>query len=129
MTHLRQLLRGRVTQKTCSAWGGLLIALIAAARVASTYVVFSETNDEPTHISAGIQLLQGHRYDMLAADPPLPGLFFAAGPWMLGARLPLRAASKVPDAARMLYTAGNYPATLIAARAGNLVFLLIAVAG
>jgi 4-amino-4-deoxy-L-arabinose transferase-like glycosyltransferase len=99
----------------------IAIIVIAAVRVAATYDVFSETNDEPMHISAGLQIFEQHRYDVQNLNPPLPRLFFAAGPRMLGAHL-------APEGfSRTLYTAA-YPKTLIAARAGNLVFLLIALA-
>jgi len=99
----------------------VVVVIVAVVRVASTYAIFSETNDEPMHVSAGLQLLEQHRYDVQTANPPLPRLVLAAGPRMLGAHLPAEGFSKT------LYTAA-YPATLIAARAGNLVFLLIALA-
>jgi 4-amino-4-deoxy-L-arabinose transferase-like glycosyltransferase len=109
-----------VTQKTCSAWAAAVLIAVAAARVASTYAVFSETNDEPMHVSAGLQILEQHRYDYQPANPPLPRLFLAIGPRLLGARLS-------PEVSKTLYSA-RYPATLIAARAGNLVFLVLALA-
>lgn len=100
-------------------WAAAAIVAIALVRVAATYGVFSETNDEPMHISAGIQIFEQHRYDVQNLNPPLPRLLFAAGPLLLGAHL-------APEGfSRTLYTAA-YPQTLIAARAGNLVFLFIA---
>jgi hypothetical protein len=100
-------------------WAAAAIVAIALLRVAATHAVFSETNDEPMHVTAGIQIFEEHRYDVQNLNPPLPRLFFAAGPLLLGAHL-------VPEGfSRTLYTAA-YPQTLITARAGNLVFLFIA---
>ena len=99
----------------------IAIAIVAVIRVASTYDVFSETNDEPMHVSAGLQIFEQHRYDYHRVNPPLPRLFFAAGPRMLGAHLS-------PEGIGKTFYSNRYPATLIAARAGNLVFLLIALA-
>jgi hypothetical protein len=94
---------------------------IAALRVAATYNVFSETNDEPMHISAGLQIFEQHRYDYHLVNPPLPRLFFAAGARAFGAHLQ-------PEGISKTLASGSYPNTLIAARAANLVFLLIALA-
>jgi 4-amino-4-deoxy-L-arabinose transferase-like glycosyltransferase len=93
-------------------------------RIAATYDVFSETNDEPMHVACGIQIFEQHQYDFLTANPPLPRLFIAAGPWLLGARLPPH--MPFPGVMQMFYVGGHYPETLIAARAGNLVFVVIA---
>ena len=102
----------------------LLIALVTAARIAATWPVFSETNDEPMHVSCGLQIYEMHRYDFQTVNPPLPRLFLALGPRLLGVRLPPD--MPFPGFMKMFYSGGRYPATLIAARAGNLVFVLIA---
>jgi 4-amino-4-deoxy-L-arabinose transferase-like glycosyltransferase len=99
----------------------IAVIVIAAVRVAATYNVFSETNDEPMHISAGLQIFEQHRYDFHLVNPPLPRLFFAAGARAFGAHLD-------PEGFPKTLTSGAYPNTLIAARAANLVFLLIALA-
>src|SRR5205085_11639970 len=52
--------------------------------------------------------------------------FIAAGPWLLGTRLPPD--MPFPGMTKTFYIAGKYPATLVAARAGTLVFVVIALA-
>jgi len=106
--------------------GAILVTIITLARIASTYNVFSETNDEPMHVSCGLQIYEKHQYDYQTVNPPLPRLFIAAGPRILGARL--APDMPFPGFQRTFYSAGNYPKTLISARAGTLVFVLIALA-
>ena len=106
--------------------GAIAIAIVTVVRIASTWNVFSETNDEPMHVSCGLQIYEQHQYDYQTANPPLPRLFIAAGPRMLGARL--APDMPFPGLLKTFYSAGNYPKTLIAARAGTLVFVLIALA-
>ena len=106
--------------------GAILVVIATVARIAATYNVFSETTDEPIHVSSGLQIYEQHRYDFQTASPPLPRLFLAAGPWLLGVRLPPQ--MPLPGMMKMFYSGGKYPASLIAARAGNLVFVLIALA-
>ena len=101
--------------------GALLLA--AVLRMASTYRVFSEVADEPMHVSAGLEVLTAHRYTLQTANPPLPRLVFALGPWMTGARL--SGDLPFPGIFNTFYSA-PYPRTLILARAGNLIFFLIA---
>ncbi|HYU27157.1 MAG TPA: glycosyltransferase family 39 protein [Thermoanaerobaculia bacterium] len=107
-------------------FGAIVVTIITLVRIASTYSVFSETNDEPMHVSCGLQIYEQHQYDYQTANPPLPRLFIAAGPRMLGARL--APDMPFPGFQKTFYSAGNYPRTLIAARAGTLVFVLIALA-
>src|SRR6266542_4117658 len=135
---MEALLRRRLTQKACAApcrldrmrhwltFGAIVVTIITLVRIASTYSVFSETNDEPMHVSCGLQIYEQHQYDYQTANPPLPRLFIAAGPRMLGARL--APDMPFPGFQKTFYSAGNYPRTLIAARAGTLVFVLIALA-
>src|SRR5437762_4941841 len=110
---------------TLTRLGAILVVIATVARIAATYDVFSETTDEPMHVSCGLQIYEQHRYDFQTVTPPLPRLFIAIGPWLLGAHLPPR--MPFPGIMQTFYTA-DYPATLIAARAGTLVFVLIALA-
>jgi len=105
--------------------GAIAIAIVTLLRIAATWNVFSETNDEPMHVSCGLQIYELHQYDYQTVNPPLPRLFIALGPRLLGAHLPPH--MPLPGMMKMFYTA-DYPATLIAARAGTLVFVLIALA-
>src|SRR4051794_34500232 len=113
------------TRPSALTLAAIAIALVTAIRIAAAWNVFSETNDEPMHVSCGLQIYEQHRYDFQTVNPPLPRLFMAIGPWLLGAHLP--PSMPFPGITKTFYTA-DYPATLIAARAGTLVFVLIALA-
>ena len=103
---------------TLTRLGAILVVIATVARIAATYDVFSETTDEPMHVSSGLQIYEQHRYDFQTVNPPLPRLFIAAGPWLLGVRLPRQ--MPFPGMMKMFYWGGKYPASLIAARAGRL---------
>jgi len=55
----------------------VLLIVVPLARVVATYHVFSETNDEPFHIHAGIEWLQHGTYDSDPEHPPLARIAFA----------------------------------------------------
>ena len=59
-----------------AALAALLIA-IGAIRMATTFRVFSATSDEATHIGAGLEVYQYHRYQFQRENPPLPRLVMA----------------------------------------------------
>jgi len=103
------------------------IALIAlgAARIASTYTTFSATTDEPMHLSAGLELLTQHRYSYQLENPPLPRLVFALTPWLAGVKFD-PSIDYVEQMKRVYYSNGQYTRNLAIARAGNLVFFLLA---
>jgi len=84
-----------------------VITVIALARVAATHAVFAPTYDEPAHVAAGHQYLDEHRYTIDKSHPPLARLVFAL----------------VPRASN------GYMDDFIAARRGNLLFVLLAIAG
>ena len=102
----------------------ILVIAVTVVRIAATYNVFSEASDEPMHISCGLQIYEQHRYDFQTVNPPLPRLFIALGPWLLGTTLPPD--MPFPGVLKTLYTGGHYPASLLAARPGTLVFVIIA---
>lgn len=101
-----------------------LICLLAAVRVAATHRLFSGTLDEPVHVAAAYAWWHGE----LALDPEHPPL----GRILIG--LPLRsldppqADNRAGRGVELLEKRGEYVRTLAAARRGNLLFLLIAVA-
>lgn len=76
--------------------------LVALARVVATFHVFSETNDEPFHITAGLEWLQRGTYLSDPEHPPLARLAIAAPLVMTGTR------------------------SLSLARGGNLIFFAVA---
>ena len=63
---------------TLTRFGAILVVIATVARIAATYDVFSETTDEPMHVSSGLQIYEQHRYDVQTVNPPLPRLFIAA---------------------------------------------------
>lgn len=106
--------------------GAALIALllIAAVRVTSTYRVFSQTIDEPIHVAAGFQWLTTDRYDLDLEHPPLARILFAIDPWLDGVGKP--AGDRVEQGNALLYRDDRYRHHLALARAGNLIWLLLA---
>lgn len=100
------------------------LLLIAVLRVASTYRVFSQTIDEPIHVAAGFQWLTTDRYDLDFEHPPLSRILFAIDPWLDGVAQP--AGNRVEQGNALFYRDGRYLHHLTLARAGNLVWLLLA---
>jgi 4-amino-4-deoxy-L-arabinose transferase-like glycosyltransferase len=102
----------------------LLIA-IGAIRIATTFRVFSATSDEATHIGAGLEMYQYHRYLFQRENPPLPRLVMAIVPYLGGMRYDDR--GNFPEQIHSIfYGHGEYRANLVRARVGNLVFFVIA---
>ena len=96
----------------------MLLTILPLARVATTWRVFSETNDEDAHVSAGLEWMLRGTYDRDAEHPPLARAAFAILPVLSGER---------GIAAKEYFDRnGDYRHNLALARAGNLIFLLIA---
>lgn len=107
-----------------AVFAALLIAF-GAIRMATTFRVFSATNDEATHVGAGLELLQFHRYLFQRENPPLPRLVLSVAPYLGGMRYdPKRTFSDQLHS--VFYDHGEYRANLVLARAGNVVFFVIA---
>jgi hypothetical protein len=106
------------------------VILITVIRVAVTMRTFSATVDEATHIGAGLEVFQKHRYHFHRHNPPLPRLVFAAIPYAMGMRVDLDA-DVYGQLLSVFYTptGGKYERKLVASRAGNLLFLLLACVG
>jgi 4-amino-4-deoxy-L-arabinose transferase-like glycosyltransferase len=102
----------------------LLIA-IGTIRMVTTFRVFSATNDEATHIGAGLELLQYHRYQLLPENPPLPRIIFCAWPWFSGMRFDPHG-TFTDQIHSVFYGHGDYTTNLVRARAGTVVFFIIA---
>ncbi|MEA2235751.1 MAG: hypothetical protein QOC81_475 [Thermoanaerobaculia bacterium] len=109
-----------------AALAALLIAL-GAIRMVTTFRVFSVTNDEPAHLGVGMELLQNHRFDVQAENPPLAPLIFAAIPELGGMRFDPHG-SFSDQIHSVFYGHGEYKANLFRARAGTIVFFVIAAA-
>jgi hypothetical protein len=98
---------------------------IAAIRIASTYTIFSATYDEPTHVSAGLELLTQHRYTLQYENPPLPRLIFAAFARLGGMTFDPHIGPDL-QIREVLYANGKYKTNLVMARVANLVFFVVA---
>ncbi|HEX3109613.1 MAG TPA: glycosyltransferase family 39 protein [Thermoanaerobaculia bacterium] len=111
--------------KRSSALWLTLILLVTLGRVSRTWHVFSVTGDEPVHVAAGYDYLKHHKFVDIE-HPPLPNAFFA---------LPLLNAPE-PDSTQLLRRGnsilgdyGRYMRGTAKARAGNVVFVIIAILG
>ena len=97
---------------------------MAIVRVATTYRVFSQTVDEPTHVVCGFEWLTTDGYALDPEHPPLTRIFFA-----LGARLDDAQWSadlpRVPRGTLLLQRDDRDRRNLFIARAGNLPFFLL----
>jgi 4-amino-4-deoxy-L-arabinose transferase-like glycosyltransferase len=102
----------------------LLIA-IGAIRMATTWRVFSATNDEATHVGAGLELYEFHRYTLQSENPPLARVIYAAAPWFGGMRFDPHG-TFTDQIHSVFYGHGDYRANLFRGRAGTAVFFVIA---
>ena len=66
----------------------VLAAVVGTSCILATYSRLSHTWDEPTHVAAGLELLQYGRYTYQTENPPLSRLTIAVLPWLAGARVP-----------------------------------------
>lgn len=106
----------------------LVLCVLAIVLVAGTYGRLSFTYDEPVHIAAGLQFLDG-RYEY-REHPPLSRIAVGLGPWLAGVRSP------PPDSTRSAWEEGRIllfdssvptARVLTLARLGTLLFLILGV--
>jgi len=102
----------------------LLIA-IGAIRMATTFRIFSVTNDEPTHVGAGLEFLEFHRYTLQSENPPLARVVFSAIPWLSGMRFDPRGTFS-DQIHSVFYGHGEYRTNLFRVRIGTILFFVIA---
>jgi 4-amino-4-deoxy-L-arabinose transferase-like glycosyltransferase len=104
----------------------ILLLAIGAMRIAATYTTFSETADEPMHLSAGLEILSKHQYKLQLQNPPLPRLLIALPPWLAGARFESAGdRDQMPEVLIKFHGLGDYERMLLLARVGTLLFFLI----
>jgi hypothetical protein len=103
------------------------IVLVALAAVVHSWTVFSQVVDEPAHVAAGVEWLDAGTYALDRQHPPLARIFSGIGPMLRGATYVPRGHWTFTGNA-ILYGNGSYVATLASARAGTLVFFLLACA-
>lgn len=102
-----------------------LLIVFTAARVATTYRVFSQTQDEPFHLAAGYDFLLTGRQTSDPQHPPLARIFFAL-PFL---NTPQPATTDgLARGNELLLRNDRYTQNLGRARLGNLIFLAIGIA-
>lgn len=109
---------------TCIALAVACI-LVGSIRIAFTYPVFSSTFDEPLHIAAGMQWISLGRFDYEPKHPPIGRVAAAFGLWLRGART-IGLQSPTEEGQALLAYKGETQKNLAAARAGILVFFILA---
>src|SRR5690242_4222412 len=67
-------------------WLALLTVIAGVGRIVATYDVLGITFDEPAHIAAGMQLLDGDKFTYEPMHPPLARIAVALGPYLAGYR-------------------------------------------
>jgi hypothetical protein len=103
----------------------LACVVIGAARIVSTYGVFSQTWDEPAHIAAGMEWLDRRHYGYEPLHPPLGRVMVALGPRLAG----IGSAGHENvwlEGNSILHAGGSYDRNLALARLGVLPFFLLA---
>lgn len=103
----------------------LFLIFVAMVRIGATWSVLSATTDEPVHVTAGVESLLQRRNTVLPENPPLARILFAAPLVMAGVDFDPRFEAKHFIGAS-LYSRGHYRTNLVLARAGNLVFFVLA---
>jgi hypothetical protein len=106
----------------------IALVLLATARIAATYTVFSHTNDEPAHIGCGMEWLDKAVYRYEVQHPPLARIAAALGPYLLGGHSIGKGgpAGMYLEGLEILYQGDRYDRTLAAARIGILPFFWLA---
>src|SRR5438045_3430555 len=105
-----------------------LLIVLTMLRIGSTWRVFSQTTDEPVHFLAGYQWIAERQYSILPDHPPLARVLAALPLWLAGAKdgHERDIGTRIN---RMLMTGGRYEHNLALIRCGNLLFVLLALAG
>ena len=101
---------------------------IALLRVMGTYRTVGQTSDEPAHLAAGIEWLDGARFDYEPKHPPLARVTAAVGPWLDG-RHSMGHSDIWLEGSAILEDGPDYRRTLVLARFGILPFFLLAILG
>src|SRR5205809_7373614 len=94
--------------------------------MAATFHVFAQTADEPTHVGAGLELIQNGTYWLHRDNPPLPRIVMAIAPWLGGMRIDLTRTDFSAKLHSVMYDHGRYTRNLELMRSGNLLFFILA---
>src|SRR5437899_12908192 len=72
--------------RVCWVFHVFVILALGTLPIIGTYPIFSHTYDEPSHIAAGMELLDRGAFTYEQQHPPLARLAVALGPYLLAAR-------------------------------------------
>jgi 4-amino-4-deoxy-L-arabinose transferase-like glycosyltransferase len=103
-----------------------ILILVAVIRMAATFHVLAHTADEPTHVGAGLELMQSGKYWLHRDNPPLPRVIMAIAPWLGGMRIDLSKQDYSAKLHSVMYDHGKYTRNLELMRSGNLLFFILA---
>jgi len=101
------------------------IALVTVVRIAVTQSLFSPTYDEPLHVASGYQYLHDRQYSNDRSHPPLARIAFA---WPLR-HAQLTGSDGLDRVGQLYQSAGDYMRGVTQSRRGNLIFVVLAIAG
>jgi hypothetical protein len=117
------------TSRPRAHWVEWLLAtafiLVAVARIASTYSVFSATFDEGWHLAVGMEWLDRGQYTYENYNPPLARIAIAVGPYIDGIRS-TGSPNVIREGRLLLYQHDRFQRTLTLARIGVLPFFVVA---
>jgi hypothetical protein len=110
-----------------ASWRGyaaiaLLVTAVSSLLIIGSYRHLSHTFDEPTHLAAGLEWLEYHRYTRQTENPPLSRVPLAVIPFLSGMRLANPNATGFAGEVGLLYENGDYIASVTKARVANLLF-------
>src|ERR1022692_1156318 len=117
-------------QRDSRIWAAVALAvvLIGAIRIASTWRLFAQTYDEASQIACGVEWLSAHRYTIGTEHPPLGRIAAGLGPYLDGAHFHGKPTRREEGLA-ILADAPDYYRMLAEARAGNVIFFVLACLG
>src|SRR6266550_6431497 len=103
------------------------LVVVAVLRIAATLRTFSATADEATHVGAGLELYQYHRYQLQRINPPAARAIIAILPALGGMRFDPQG-----DYGAQLHSVfygksgGSYERKMFLSRIGNTFFVILA---
>ena len=105
----------------------ICLVALACLRIVASSAELSPTWDEPAHLACGMEYLAKHVYRYEPQHPPLARAMGALLPFLSGSR-PQGLANFNPEGVAIIYAGGHPAQTLALARAGILVFFVMACA-
>src|SRR5436190_7633620 len=98
------------------------VATFSSLLIIGSYSRLSHTWDEPTHVAAGMEWLQLHRYTKQTENPPLSRIPLALIPYLSGLRINNDDSTALASGVAMFYGSGDYISNVTKARLANLLF-------